>query len=314
MTGEVQRLLDEGVSRAEVAVFYRTNAQSRVLAGHARARGHPLPGDRRHEVLRARRDQGRDRVPDHARQPAGRRRVHPDRQLAAARDRLDLAVAACSRSPTRPGLRSGTRRPSPSRCRGSAAPRSRRCGGSWRRCTCCASGPSRSPPIAELLKEVLQETGYLEALEAERTIEAQGRLENLEELVNVAAEYDALSEADAARRGVAGGLPRAGRADLRRRRPQRRRGPGHADDAPQRQGPRVSDRVHDRMRGRGVPALARARRGRPGGGAPALLRRHHPRPARPVPDLRAHPQRVRRPQLRRAEPVHRRDPRRADRP
>jgi DNA helicase-2/ATP-dependent DNA helicase PcrA len=43
-------------------------------------------------------------------------------------------------------------------------------------------------PISELLKETLQETGYLEALEAERTIEAQGRLENLEELVNVAAE------------------------------------------------------------------------------------------------------------------------------
>jgi len=42
---------------------------------------------------------------------------------------------------------------------------------------------------------MLQETGYLEALEAERTIEAQGRIENLEELVNVAAEYDA-SEAE----------------------------------------------------------------------------------------------------------------------
>ncbi|MDQ6750748.1 MAG: UvrD-helicase domain-containing protein, partial [Actinomycetota bacterium] len=31
VTGEVQRLIDEGVSRAEIAVFYRTNAQSRVL-------------------------------------------------------------------------------------------------------------------------------------------------------------------------------------------------------------------------------------------------------------------------------------------
>src|SRR5580700_8199414 len=31
VTGEVQRLLDEGISRAEIAVFYRTNAQSRVL-------------------------------------------------------------------------------------------------------------------------------------------------------------------------------------------------------------------------------------------------------------------------------------------
>src|SRR5205823_10404423 len=31
VTGEVQRLLDDGVSRAEIAIFYRTNAQSRVL-------------------------------------------------------------------------------------------------------------------------------------------------------------------------------------------------------------------------------------------------------------------------------------------
>src|SRR6202044_4263198 len=59
-------------------------------------------------------------------------------------------------------------------------------------------GGPPTPAIAELLKEVLQESGYLESLEAERTIEAQGRLENLEELVNVAAEYDALSEADPA--------------------------------------------------------------------------------------------------------------------
>ena len=45
-------------------------------------------------------------------------------------------------------------------------------------------------PVGELLSELLRETGYVEALEAERTIEAQGRLENLEELVQVAREYD----------------------------------------------------------------------------------------------------------------------------
>src|SRR5207248_7693139 len=31
VTGEIQRLIDEGSARAEIAVFYRTNAQSRVL-------------------------------------------------------------------------------------------------------------------------------------------------------------------------------------------------------------------------------------------------------------------------------------------
>src|SRR5204862_7092059 len=45
-----------------------------------------------------------------------------------------------------------------------------------------------------LLQEALDETGYLAALEAERTIEAQGRLENLEELVGVAREYDATAD------------------------------------------------------------------------------------------------------------------------
>ena len=50
-------------------------------------------------------------------------------------------------------------------------------------------------PVGELLEETLDETGYLEALRAERTIEAQGRLENLEELVGVAREYDATAEA-----------------------------------------------------------------------------------------------------------------------
>ena len=80
----------------------------------------------------------------------------------------------------------GCRRPSPSRCRASAPRRSRRSGGSWRRCTCCASAPSRTRRSRRCSRRCSQETGYLEALEAERTIEAQGRIENLEELVNVA--------------------------------------------------------------------------------------------------------------------------------
>src|SRR5215204_7131888 len=44
-------------------------------------------------------------------------------------------------------------------------------------------------PVAELVERVLERSGYLEALEAERTIEAQGRMENLQELVGVAREY-----------------------------------------------------------------------------------------------------------------------------
>jgi DNA helicase-2/ATP-dependent DNA helicase PcrA len=45
-------------------------------------------------------------------------------------------------------------------------------------------------PVAGVLQAVLSETGYLEALTAERTIEAEGRAENLEALVEGAAEFD----------------------------------------------------------------------------------------------------------------------------
>ncbi|MEX0993774.1 MAG: UvrD-helicase domain-containing protein [Solirubrobacterales bacterium] len=50
--------------------------------------------------------------------------------------------------------------------------------------------------VGDLLEAVLEETGYAEALEADRTIEAQGRLENLQELVGVAREFDANWDAD----------------------------------------------------------------------------------------------------------------------
>ena len=64
-------------------------------------------------------------------------------------------------------------------------------------------------PVAKLLEAVLHETGYIEALEAERTVEAEGRVENLEELVGVAGEFDANREVegrsgDDAARGVPG--------------------------------------------------------------------------------------------------------------
>jgi DNA helicase-2/ATP-dependent DNA helicase PcrA len=54
-----------------------------------------------------------------------------------------------------------------------------------------AEADDGSVPVAELLEAVLSETGYMDALQAERTIEAEGRVENLQELVGVAGEFDA---------------------------------------------------------------------------------------------------------------------------
>jgi DNA helicase-2/ATP-dependent DNA helicase PcrA len=51
-------------------------------------------------------------------------------------------------------------------------------------------------PVSELLEAVLRDSGYIDALAAERTVEAEGRIENLEELVGVAAEFDANREVE----------------------------------------------------------------------------------------------------------------------
>ena len=160
--------------------------------GHARARRDRLPGDRRHEVLRARRDQGRDRLPDAAGQPARRRsRFTRDRQLAAARDRPDVAVARHRARRARWAITiweaaADAARRARARRRGGQGARALH-GRRWRS---CASARRRASRSATCSRRVLHETGYLDALEAERTIEAQGRIENLEELVEVAREFD----------------------------------------------------------------------------------------------------------------------------
>src|SRR5829696_349789 len=45
-------------------------------------------------------------------------------------------------------------------------------------------------PVSDVVRDAIKETGYENALRSERTDEAEGRLENLQELVNAAVDYD----------------------------------------------------------------------------------------------------------------------------
>ena len=114
-----------------------------------------------------------------------------------------LGITVWEPRPPRAGPRPGRRR------------RSRRSAASWHDGARCASAPRRARRSRELLEALLRETGYLDALEAERTIEAQGRIENLEELVERRARVRR-----SARRGGrrARRVPAADRARRRRRR------------------------------------------------------------------------------------------------
>ncbi len=114
---------------------------------------------------------------------------------------------------------------------------------------------AREVPPTELIGAVLDESGYRKELEAEDTVEAESRLENLEELINAAREYERV-EPEPTLGGLlagAGALLRAGLAHLRGR--QR-----HADDAAQRQGAGVRARLRRRDGGGDLPARPLSRR------------------------------------------------------
>jgi DNA helicase-2/ATP-dependent DNA helicase PcrA len=190
VTGEIQRLVDEGVARSELAVFYRTNAQSRVLEDtlvRAEIAYQVIGGTKFYEraeikdaiayltVLVNPQDVGAfTRIVNSPRRGIGSTSL--SRVLAFANTMGSSIWDAASDPDDVPGL-------------GPPAVKAlRRFMGMMH---VLRERAGSDAPIAALLAEVLRETGYLEALEAERTIEAQGRIENLEELVNVAAEYDA---------------------------------------------------------------------------------------------------------------------------
>ncbi len=189
VTGEIMRLVDEGVSRSEIAVFYRTNAQSRVLEDtlvRTDIAYQVVGGTKFYEraeikdaiaylnVLVNPQDVGAfTRIVNSPRRGIGTTSV--SRVLAFA-NTMGISVWDAATEPERvPGL---------------GAPAIRALRRFMATMLLLRERVESGATIATLLKDTLRETGYREALEAERTIEAQGRLENLDELINVAAEYD----------------------------------------------------------------------------------------------------------------------------
>ena len=272
-SGEIERLVDEGVSRAEIAVFYRTNAQSRVLEDTLVRReiGYQVIGGTKfYERAEIKDAIAYLTVLANPQDVVSFTRVANSPKRGIGQTSLSRVLAHAETMGIA-GL--GRRRRPGARCPGSGTAAVRAFERFMATMAVLRERAEQQVPIGDLLDAILHETGYLDALEAERTIEAQGRIENLQELVEVAREFDARR-----RRGRhARRLPAADRAGGRRRHAPRRRGPRDADDAAQREGPRVPDRLHDRLRGGRLPALALARRGHARGGAPPLLRRDHAR-------------------------------------
>jgi DNA helicase II / ATP-dependent DNA helicase PcrA len=193
VAGEIERLVDGGASRSEIAVFYRTNSQSRVLEDtlvRAAIAYQVIGGTKFYEraevkdavayltlLLNPQDVVSFTRVANSPRRGIGATSLG---RVTSYANTIGVPVWDAAADPgSVPGLG------------GAAVKAFTRFMGTMR---VLRERAESGPPVAELLEEVLRETGYLEALEAERTIEAQGRIENLAELVEVAREYDGTAE------------------------------------------------------------------------------------------------------------------------
>ena len=190
---EIERLVDEGGSRDDVAVFYRTNAQSRVLEDMLVRYGvsyQVIGGTRFYEraeikdalayltlLVNPSDTVAFGRIVNSPRRGIGQT---SQARLVGHANTIGTSVWEVAAEPERvPGL-------------GTAAVKAvGRFMSVMERLRERAEG---GVGVGDLLAETLEETGYTEALQAERTVEAQVRVENLEELVGVGREYDATAE------------------------------------------------------------------------------------------------------------------------
>jgi DNA helicase-2/ATP-dependent DNA helicase PcrA len=189
VAGEIEGLVSDGVSQEEIAVFYRTNAMSRVLEDILVRYELPyqvIGGTKFYEraeikdavaylslMLNPADQVSFSRIVNSPRRGIGN--TSQGRLLAHANTVGETIWEVAGRADQVPGL-------------GAAAIRSV---GRFVELIEELRAEFEAAPVAELLEATLERSGYLDSLRAERTIEAEGRIENLEELVGVAREFDA---------------------------------------------------------------------------------------------------------------------------
>jgi DNA helicase-2/ATP-dependent DNA helicase PcrA len=193
VVSEIERLVDEGASRSDIAVFYRTHAQSRVLEDMLVRYGVP------YQVLGGPRFYDRAEIKDALAyltllvNPAdavafGRIVNSPRRGIGQTSQARLIGHANTIGEPIWDVAAA------PEKVPGLAAAATKAVGRFMSVMERLRERVEGGAGVGDLLAETLEETGYTEALQAERTVESQVRLENLEELVGVGREYDATAE------------------------------------------------------------------------------------------------------------------------
>jgi ATP-dependent DNA helicase UvrD/PcrA len=191
VAAEIARLVEQGWSANELAVFYRTNAQSRVLEDVLVRQDVPyqvIGGPRFYEraeikdaiaylsVLANPADAvSLLRIANRPRRGIGDTSLQ---RLVTHADALGTSLWEATGDPAAAGL-------------GTASVKAVR---GFRTVMESLLASSQELELDELVEALLDRSGMIAAYEAERTIEARGRIENLQELVGVAREYRAQTE------------------------------------------------------------------------------------------------------------------------
>ena len=191
VAAEVAQLIEEGSTGREIAVFYRTNAQSRVLEDVLVRQGVPyqvIGGPRFYERAEVKDAIAYLQAIDNPADAVSLLRIanRPRRGIGdTTLTRLQLWADANGTT-----LREALGHAEEAGVGGASL----RAVGGLRTLLQSLEAQSQELSVAELVQRVLEQSGYLESLEAERTIEARGRIENLQELAGVALEYVERSE------------------------------------------------------------------------------------------------------------------------
>jgi DNA helicase II / ATP-dependent DNA helicase PcrA len=186
VAAEVAALIDEGYAGSELAVFYRTNAQSRVLEDVLVRQEIPyqvIGGPRFYERAEIKDAIAYLQVIDNAYDAVSLTRIsnRPRRGIG------DASLARLQAFGDAQGVSLWEALERADEAGVGAAPL--KAVGRFRTLMQSLMAGALELSVPELLERVLERSGYLAALEAERTVEAQGRIENLLELVGVAREY-----------------------------------------------------------------------------------------------------------------------------
>jgi DNA helicase II / ATP-dependent DNA helicase PcrA len=188
VAAEIALLVEEAYNGSEIAVFYRTNAQSRVLEDVLVRQGvgyQVIGGPRFYERAEVKDVVAYLQAIDNPYDAVSLQRI-------ANRPRRGIGDASLARLQTYADAHGislwealGHAEPA-----GIAAAPLRAVGQLHSLLQSLQAG-ALELEVPEVIERVLERSGYMDALRAERTIEAQGRMENLQELVSAAQEYQA---------------------------------------------------------------------------------------------------------------------------